>query len=45
MAGSMRKGRGNIEFNESLIAEHLKRTWIGAVLAAAQEESNESNHP
>ena len=35
----------HLEFNENLIAEHLERTWNGAVLAAAQEESNESNHP
>ncbi|MBQ9612309.1 MAG: TetR/AcrR family transcriptional regulator [Lachnospiraceae bacterium] len=34
----------HLEFNESLIAEHLERTWNGALLAAAQEESNESNH-
>ena len=35
----------HLEFNESLIAEHLERAWNGAVLAAAQEESNESHHP
>ena len=34
----------HLEFNESLIAEQLERTWNGAVLAAAQEESNESHH-
>ena len=28
----------HLEFNEKLIAEHLTRTWNGAVLAAAQEE-------
>ena len=28
----------HLEFNENLIAEHLERTWNGAVLAAAQEE-------
>ncbi len=27
----------HLEFNENLIAEHLERTWNGAVLAAAQE--------
>lgn len=28
----------HLEFDENLIAEHLERTWNGAVLAAAQEE-------
>ena len=28
----------HLEFDEKLIAEHLERTWNGAVLAAAQEE-------
>ncbi len=28
----------HLEFDEKLIAEHLKRTWNGAVLAAEQEE-------
>ena len=28
----------HLEFDEKLIAEHLERTWSGAVLAAAQEE-------
>ena len=27
-----------LEYDEALIAEHLERTWNGAVLAAAQEE-------
>ena len=31
------------EFDEKLIAEHLERAWNGAVLAAEQEEDNESN--
>ena len=35
----------HLEFDENLIAEHLERTWNGAMLAAVQEESNESNHP
>ena len=35
----------HLEFNEDLIAEHLERTWNGAVLAAAQEEPNESDRP
>ena len=34
-----------LEFDEKLIAEHLERTWNGAILAAAQEEEDESNHP
>jgi AcrR family transcriptional regulator len=34
----------HLEFDEKLIAEHLERTWNGAMLAAAQEESNESHH-
>ena len=34
----------HLEFDEKLIAEHLERTWNGAVLAAAQEEQDES-HP
>ena len=33
----------HLEFDEKLIAEHLERTWNGAVLAAEQEEDNESN--
>ena len=33
----------HLEFDEKLIAEHLERTWNGAVLAAAKEEDNESN--
>ena len=28
----------HLEYDEKLIAEHLERTWNGAVLAAAQEE-------
>ena len=28
----------HLEFNENLIAEHLERTWRGAVLAATREE-------
>ncbi len=28
----------HLEFDEKLIAEHLERTWDGAVLAAGQEE-------
>ena len=28
-----------LEYDETLIAEHLERAWNGAVLAAAQEES------
>ena len=32
----------HLEFDEKLIAEHLERTWNGAVLAAAQEESHSS---
>ncbi len=32
----------HLEFDEKLIAEHLERTWNGAVLAAEQEESNEN---
>ncbi len=28
----------HLEFDEKLIAEHLERTWNGAVLAAVQEE-------
>ena len=35
----------HLEFDEKLIAEHLERTWNGAILAAAQEEEDESNHP
>ena len=27
-----------LQYDEALIAEHLERTWNGAVLAAAQEE-------
>ncbi len=34
----------HLEFDEKLIEEHLIRTWNGAVLAAAKEESNESDH-
>ncbi len=34
----------DLVFDEKLIAEHLERTWNGAVLAAAQEEQDES-HP
>jgi len=33
----------HLEFDEKLIAEHLERTWNGAVLAAAQEEQDESH--
>ena len=33
----------HLEFDEKLIAEHLERAWNGAVLAAEQEEDNESN--
>ncbi len=33
----------HLEFDEKLIAEHLERAWSGAVLAAEQEEDNESN--
>ena len=33
----------HLEFDERLIAEHLERTWYGAVLAAKQGEGNESN--
>ena len=33
----------HLEFDEKLIAEHLERTWNGAVLAAEQEESNEND--
>ena len=33
----------HLEFNEKLIAEHLERTWNGAVLAAEREEDNESD--
>ncbi len=33
----------HLEFDEKLIAEHLERTWNGAVLAAEQEENNESD--
>ena len=33
----------HLEFDEKLITEHLERTWKGAVLAAEQEEDNESN--
>lgn len=33
----------HLEFDEKLIAEHLERAWNGAVLAAEQEEENESN--
>ena len=33
----------HLEFDEKLIAEHLERAWNGAVLAAEQEENNESN--
>ena len=29
----------HLEFDEKLIAEHLERTWNGAVLAAEQEET------
>ena len=32
-----------LEYDEKLVAEHLERTWNGAVLAAEQEEDNESN--
>ena len=31
----------HLEFDEKLIAEHLERTWNGAVLAAEQEEDDE----
>ena len=30
-----------LEYDEKLVAEHLEQTWNGALLAAAQEESNE----
>ena len=33
----------HLEFDEKLISEHLERTWNGAVLAAAQEEQDESH--
>ncbi len=33
----------HLEFDERLIAEHLERAWNGAVLAAQQEEGNESH--
>ena len=33
----------HLEFDAKLIAEHLERAWNGAVLAAEQEEDNESN--
>ena len=33
----------HLEFDEKLIAEHLERAWNGAILAAEQEEDNESN--
>lgn len=33
----------HLEFDEKLIAGHLERAWNGAVLAAEQEEDNESN--
>ncbi len=33
----------HLEFDEKLIAEHLERAWNGAVLAAEQEEDNESH--
>ena len=33
----------HLEFDVKLIAEHLERAWNGAVLAAEQEEDNESN--
>ena len=32
----------HLEFDEKLISEHLERTWNGAVLEAAQEESHSS---
>ena len=31
----------HLEFDEKMIAEHLERTWNGAVLAAEQEDKNE----
>ena len=34
----------HLEFDEKLIAEHLERAWNGAVLAALQEEQDESHH-
>ena len=34
-----------LEYDEILVAKHLEQAWNGAMLAAAQEESNESNHP
>jgi AcrR family transcriptional regulator len=34
-----------LEYDEKLVAKHLEQTWNGALLAAAQEESDESNHP
>ena len=33
----------HLEFDEKLISERLERAWNGAVLAAQQEEENESN--
>ena len=33
----------HLEFDEKLIAEHLERACNGAVLAAEQEEDNESH--
>ena len=33
----------HLEFDEKLIAEHLERAWNGAVLAAEQEEDNDSH--
>ena len=33
----------HLEFDETLIAEHLERAWNGAVLAVQQEEENESD--
>ena len=33
----------HLEFDEKLIAEHLERTWNGAVLAAEQEEDDENS--
>ncbi|MDO4521404.1 MAG: hypothetical protein Q4B44_07145, partial [Erysipelotrichaceae bacterium] len=29
-----------LEYDEKLVAEHLERTWNGAVLAAEQEENS-----
>ena len=33
----------HLEFDDKLVAEHLERTWNGAVFTAEQEENNENN--